>query len=90
MSLYVYDLNGYLGDAASISGWASFVEWGLLKGGEVTRLTSKGISDKPAQLVEQLRALYSPDPGVESIRVGLLSLAGKAEDCVIISEGEEG
>jgi len=51
---------------------------------------SKGVSYKPEQLAEQLRGMYSPDPGVESIRTGLLSLAGKAEGAVIISEGEEG
>ena len=90
MSLYAYDVNGYLGDVASISGWADFVDWGLLKGGEVTRLTSKGFSEKPAQLEEQLRGLYATNPEVESVRVGLLSLAGRAEGVLIISEGEEG
>ena len=88
MSFYAYDANGYLGDVASIGGWTAFGEWAMPKGGEVLRLIRQGTSTDLARLSDQLSDLYSPDSDVESVRVELLGLVRKAEELLIITEGE--
>lgn len=88
MSFYAYDVSGYVGDVASVVGWADFCDWAEGAGGEVSSLTNDGVSNDPAALAQQLGGMSAPDPDVEAVRVGLLGLAQKAKELLIVSEGE--
>ena len=88
MTFAAYDAEGYLGDVASIGGWTAFAKWAAQQGDELARLARQGSSTDPTRLAVQLNSLQAPDPDVDSVRVGLLALANKADEILIISEGE--
>jgi hypothetical protein len=89
MSYYAYDArepDGYLGDAASISGWSKFAAWAETAGGEIAKLASEGYSEDPATLAKELAAAKADDVDAESVRANLADLAAKAQDCFIVSD----
>lgn len=87
MSYAAFDAAGYVGDVASLGGWATFVLW------------ARRQRDRPA-LVALLREGWAPAPGLvadleagpaagdaESTRKNLLALARKADEVLILSDG---
>jgi len=90
MSLYAYDENGFIGDAASLNGWDAFFGWVTqFKKTECNQLIIEGYTDNPKVLASELAMLKAIDPDVESVRKNLEELAGKAEGVLIISDGVE-
>ena len=88
MTFSAYDSNGYLGDVASIGGWTAFAKWAAPQGYDVTELIRQGHSADPRAVALQLNGMHSEDPDVESVRKTLFDLAQKAEELLIVSEGE--
>lgn len=88
MTFSAYDSNGYLGDVASIGGWTAFAKWAGDRSGALTSLVRTGASENLSRLIAEMGVLYAPDPDVESVRKGLLALAQKAQEILIVSEGE--
>ena len=90
MSLYAYDENGFIGDAASLNGWDAFFGWVTqFKKTECNQLVIEGFSDNPKTLSSELAMLKAVDPDIESVRKNIEQLAGKAVGVLIISEGFE-
>jgi hypothetical protein len=88
MSYYAYDVNGYLGDAASIGGWDDFRQWAQGQGGEMANLCRDGVSDDPSALAAELKAGAAPNDSADSVRANLATLAAKATEVFIIGDGE--
>lgn len=88
MSLIAADVNGYLGDVATIEGWRQFREWAEQQDGELAALARRGFCDHPDLLVEQLKAVRrTPSASVASTCAEVLSLALTAEETFIVSDG---
>ena len=87
MSYVARDVRGYLGDLASIGGWATFARWarGRRKRPALAALLREGWAPAAA-LVADLEA--GPATGdAESTRRNLLALARRAEEILILSDG---
>jgi hypothetical protein len=92
MSYYAYDANGYLGDVASVAGWAAFAPWAQAQGKQLAVLANGGHVIGEAALDalgQQLADLKGEGSSNESIRINLLALSRTATDVLIISDGEE-
>ena len=90
MSWYGYDENGFVGDVASIGGWNDFCAWARDKGGQLATLANDGVSTDLAMLASELeKAAPAPRGDIESVRLNVVRLAGKAQGLLIISDGEE-
>ena len=87
MGFYVYDSAGYVGDLASIGGWATFrkaVEH--VRSGAVEALLEDGITDDPTGLAKQLAGIKLTGT-IEDTRKNLLTLTQRCKDCVIVTDG---
>jgi len=89
MSYVARDVNGYLGDVASLGGWATFAEWAALQTGRpaLAALLEEGWADA-ALLLADLEAKAAPGDA-ESTRAVLAVLARKAEDILLVTDGVE-
>jgi hypothetical protein len=86
MSYYGADVNGYLGDAASNGGWADFTKWARAQGDPaLTKLADEGWAEAPALMAAL--AGHRATGTVDLTRLGLLTLARKAEDILLVSDG---
>ena len=86
MSYYAADANGYVGDVASNGGWADFTAWARKqKDATLTQLADEGYADAPALLTAL--AAHKATGTVEQTRLGLITLARKADEVLIISDG---
>ncbi len=88
MSFYAYDVNGYVGDVASVGGLRQFASWARSLGGAAEKFVDEGYTHDPAALQKQLSTAKATGDD-ETVRENLAKLAGKAEECLILSDGEE-
>ena len=86
MSYYAADANGYVGDVASNGGWADFTKWARTQNDPtLTKLADEGWAEAPALLTAL--AAHKATGTVDSTRLGLITLARKAEDILLVSDG---
>lgn len=86
MSYYAADANGYVGDVASNGGWADFTAWARKQNdATLTKLADEGWADA-ADLLTAL-AGHTATGTVETTRISMLTLARKAEDILLVSDG---
>ncbi len=92
MSYCLYDPVGtqYLGDLASIGGWADFKNWAMKQPvSAVSKFVLRGATSDPQALATALHAMRAEDPNVESVRQQLAFLADKAVNALVLSNGTE-
>lgn len=90
MSYYLFDVNGYVGDLASIRGLRELREVLSEKGKEIDVFLDEGCSEKLLVLREELLSIDKPDnKDVASTLKNLLFLIKKCTDIAIISDGLE-
>jgi len=87
MSYSAYDANGYIGEAANISGWYRFAEWLRSQGGEMEVLAEKGFSENLPKLIEELKAAKPKTKLDKLLRLNFIELASKADLLLIVSDG---
>ena len=87
MGFYVADAAGLMGSIASLGGWRNFREWAP-KDGPVGEFLNEGVAYEPAKLAEALAAVSSDRPGTESIRRSLIAYAKRADEILILTDGE--
>lgn len=88
MSYIALDVNVYLGDVASLGGWAEFANWArTLAAGRpaLEALLDNGWAEAPG-LIADLEAVTATGDA-ESTRLVLLALARKADEILIITDG---
>jgi hypothetical protein len=87
MSYIARDVNGYLGDVASLGGWATFVQWARTQPKLLMLAVLLRDGWAPAAgLVADLSAGVAPGDA-DSTRKELLALAQRAEDVLIVTDG---
>ncbi len=94
MSYSLYDPTNkrYLGDVASIGGWAAFRTWVLAQHDlepVVRGFVLKGGTSDPQKLATALHAMVAQDKDVNSVRQQLAFLAGDAPRAIVLSDGTE-
>lgn len=89
MSYYAYDLSGYVGDLASIGGWEQFRSFAKELGGAAAQFADEGYTEDPEALAKQLDKAEASG-SVDSTRKLLVDYARSANECLIVSDGEEG
>lgn len=89
MSFYVYDTDGYVGDLASIGGWGLFRKAAEELGGAAWEFAEDGYTENPEGLAGQL-ADVELEGSAEDTRKLLVEYAGKAKECLILTDGEDG
>jgi hypothetical protein len=90
MTLYAYDVDGYVGDVASVGGWADIVRVMLRSGDPVLiALANEGCTQKLEELISSLQRWGKdrPTPQVDAVRLNLIKLARKCKLILIISDG---
>ena len=95
MSYYAADVTGFIGDVATNTGLRdAYTVLSRKPAGfpVIQRLVSRGYTDSPKALAEELRVLLHSDTvfsvGVRVTLTGLLAYARVARDTLIISNGE--
>lgn len=92
MTYILQDEESYLGDVASIHGWAEFVAWvdGQTQADAVLKaFVRDGYTEKPKALAVALASLSSSDPAVDETRKLLLDAGTKAAGSLILWDGIE-
>lgn len=88
MTYFACDVNGYIGDVASIGGWRDFRKWAnTAQGDEIIRFMINGYTRDPARLAVQLEMANAPIDSVDSTRRNLYELALKADTLLILTDG---
>lgn len=87
MTYYVYDVNGYVGDAASVGGFGDFARWARKQGGLLRELADKGYVNDVKGLAKELASTKSMNESAEWVRANLARLAKKTNGVFIISDG---
>jgi hypothetical protein len=84
---YLYDANGYLSDAATISGWGRFARWALRQRlPELRRFVYDGASDHPRTLAAELESVRI-DGELDVVRRIVLEAAKRADSVLILTDG---
>ena len=89
MGYYLYDVDGYVADGPSISGWEELVELVLMpQGGEATReFVQDGATERLKAFRSELRKMKAPTKHTATSLVALREAVGKAQEIVILSDG---
>jgi hypothetical protein len=83
MTYYIYDMNGYVGDFASIQG---LVELEKEIGSKLPTLFDDGVDD-PQTVLKNLEGINSTNADIQSTIDLLRELAGKCKGTLIITDG---
>lgn len=90
MSLYLYDANGYLGECASLGGWAKFREVLDRSGAVLSRFSRDGHTDDLDGLRNGLEGILDKlDADDRGIAANLIKQIPKADLLIVVTEGVE-
>ena len=86
MTYIASDSGGYVGDVASIGGWAEFAAWARVSrpGPQTMALLAFGYSLDPASLTRELVAVSASNADIDSVRENLIGMAEKADEILIL------
>lgn len=87
MSLCAYDVNGYVGEVASLGGWRELAVWARSVGGALRDLVDTGFTTDPGALAAKLDAQTVLDATIDATRKNLAHIARYAQEVLIISDG---
>jgi len=89
MTLLIYDVNGFVGDLATIHGYAAFVDWAEDHAGPlVKQFVNDGSILKSDAFLKELSELKAP-PDLMPVAMNILDNAEKCDTIVIVSMGIE-
>lgn len=89
MSLEIYDINGFVADLGSASGYCDFADWAETKGPVLVKFIEDGTYDDLPELIKALTtAGKAPDEYVEETRQVVLAAAKKAKYFLTVSDGQ--
>lgn len=87
MGLSAYDVENYLGDVGSNSGWSQFAKWAATQGGALEQVANDGWTEDIELLKLQLSKARLKDPSNESVRQALVDAAAKAKEIFLVTDG---
>jgi len=89
VTLHIYDVNGFVGDLATIHGYAAFVDWADDNAGPlVKQFVNEGSILKSDAFLKELTEIKAP-PDLMPIAMVILDNAEKCDTVVIVSMGIE-